>query len=277
MATRLKSIGLGLIFVSLLSSLMMFGSVAAQDGSGTTPTPNVQGLQRVDQALQHLSGYLGLERVATLALMAADDENIPYISYRFDPVAYTVASLGCPQAGQTYAQREVSAYRILLTVRGYGTYDYRVSADGQVVILCRGGRPHSSSIGLESTTTGTVGNAPRQSGATAGLTGGVARLDQALRHVSAYLGLRTTITLAAVQNNDPFIVPTRYNWKPAWLFTSPAACPTIAAAYAPGSVYGYEITLTVNERNYTYYANENGSLLVLCINGSPARSSIFPS
>jgi hypothetical protein len=261
------------IVLGITLSLAVLLPAFAQDG-GTTPV-NTLWRARVDQALAHLSNYLDLEKTITLALIEADDEDILFTSYRYDPVVYTTTALGCPQAGQTYAQRQVNAYRILLTVRGYGTYDYRVTADGSVLIFCLGGRPHSSSIGLDLTTAGTIGTAPSAAPA-AGLTGGVARLDQALRHLSAYLGLRNQITLAAVTNNDPFIPRTDYLWKPVWLFTSTTGCPTVAPAYAIGSVYGYEITLTVNSRTYLYYANQDGTLLVLCINGQPHRSSIIP-
>lgn len=272
-----RSAALALTALSIVLSMLVIAPAMAQDGGTATPTAvqNLQGLQRVDQAMANLSSYLELETPISVALISADDENIPFTSYTFDPVVYTTASLGCPAAGQTYADRRVNAYRILITVRGYGTFDYRATNDGSVLIFCRGGRPHSSSVGLGLTTAGTVGVDNSQAPvAAAGLTGGPARVDQAMRHLSAYLGLRQTVTLAGVTSNDPFIVRTDYLFKPVWLFINPNACPVIAAAYAPGSVFGYEITLTVNGRNYLYYANQDGTVLVLCISGSPQRSSI---
>ncbi len=48
---------------------------------------------------------------------------------------YEDSSLGCPQAGQTYTPGTIVGYRFEFT---YGTtvYDYRVSADESIVILC---------------------------------------------------------------------------------------------------------------------------------------------
>jgi uncharacterized protein YgiM (DUF1202 family) len=45
-------------------------------------------------------------------------------------------SLGCPQPGQTYPQVLTNGFQFLLTYAGT-TYDYRVSADRQIVFLCR--------------------------------------------------------------------------------------------------------------------------------------------
>ncbi|NWF69357.1 MAG: hypothetical protein HXY40_09745 [Chloroflexi bacterium] len=45
------------------------------------------------------------------------------------------ASLGCPQTGQTYAQVQTRGFQFILTFENV-TYDYRVSADGTLVVLC---------------------------------------------------------------------------------------------------------------------------------------------
>ena len=255
-------------------ALVALPAVHAQDG-GDEEVVNFEALSRVDQALAHVSGYLDLETTITLARIDTDDENIPYTTWNWTPVVYTTASLGCPAAGQTYTDREVAAYRVRLTVRGYGTYDYRVARDGSVVILCFSGRPHTSSIGLDLTTSGTVGNPPRGTVAAAGLVGGPGRVDQAMRHVSGYLGLDYTITLNGVIENDPFIPFTNWGWTPVWMTDATAeACPQVIEAYDPVLNYGFEITLTVNDRDYTYYSDLEGTLLVLCINGAPHSSSI---
>lgn len=48
---------------------------------------------------------------------------------------YPDASLGCPQPGEQYAQVVTNGFRFMLTYEST-TYDYRVSADGAIVILC---------------------------------------------------------------------------------------------------------------------------------------------
>lgn len=122
-------------------------------GIGTT----IDGTSATDIAMRHLSGYLELGTTITVALAEdppeADDdpetEDFPLVYYRWLSVVYNDASLGCPQGGGvTYDVRDTLAYRITLTVNGR-VYSYRVRSDGNVALLCLGGRPHSSSIGLE--------------------------------------------------------------------------------------------------------------------------------
>jgi hypothetical protein len=48
---------------------------------------------------------------------------------------YPDTSLGCPQPGQTYVRKITNGYQFLLVYNG-ATYDYRVSADRSIVLLC---------------------------------------------------------------------------------------------------------------------------------------------
>jgi hypothetical protein len=48
---------------------------------------------------------------------------------------YPDTSLGCPQPGEQYAQVLTNGFQFLLTYQNT-TYDYRVSVDGTIVILC---------------------------------------------------------------------------------------------------------------------------------------------
>jgi hypothetical protein len=57
--------------------------------------------------------------------------------WRWEGRVFPDTSLGCPQPGETYAQVATSGFVFLLNYRGT-TYDYRVSHDGQTVILCEG-------------------------------------------------------------------------------------------------------------------------------------------
>jgi len=267
------------VLIVALIFLAIPSSAFAQDGSEQT-TP-LLGATRTDQALAHLSNFLELETTITIQRIEDNDENIPYVTYSFTPVTYLTSAMGCPAAGVDYETREVPAYRILITVRGYGTYDYRVDAAGRAVILCRGGVPNETSIGLELANGNALGYARVRTGSAPGLVGGLARVDQAMRHVSGYLNLRNTLTLERVTNNDPFIAAVEYSWLPIYYLppTSNNVClqPLTENTYNPAALFGYQVTLKVNNREFLYQFNQDGSLLILCINGRPSSTSIFPS
>lgn len=55
--------------------------------------------------------------------------------WQWSQTNYPDTSLGCPQPDQAYSQVVTSGYQFLLVYQGQ-TYDYRVSADGNIVILC---------------------------------------------------------------------------------------------------------------------------------------------
>lgn len=100
----------------------------------------------VRRAMAHLSTYLDLP----ISIEAANDpqDGDPRVFYRWTaPIVYNDASLGCPLAGATYDVRDTIGWRVTLTVNGR-VYPYRVRLDGGVVVLCFGGRPDPTSIGL---------------------------------------------------------------------------------------------------------------------------------
>ena len=79
--------------------------------------------EQINDALADLNQRLG--RAYTL-----NDFN-----WRWSQQNYGDTSLGCPQAGQTYETRPIVAYQFTFTVEG-SVYDYRVSADRMLLILC---------------------------------------------------------------------------------------------------------------------------------------------
>lgn len=83
-----------------------------------------QAPESINSALDDLSRRVG--RLITLA----DLDN-----WTFAQSIYPDGSLGCPQPGQMYAQVQTSGMQFLLTYGGT-IYDYRVSSDRQIVILC---------------------------------------------------------------------------------------------------------------------------------------------
>ena len=102
-------------FVSLLLlTLFMLPTLAAAQGAP----------DQINIALDRLSAVVG----RTLTINNLED-------WRWAQDLYPDVSLGCPQPGTAYAQVATQGYKFLLTYGGV-IYDYRVSADGNVAILC---------------------------------------------------------------------------------------------------------------------------------------------
>ncbi len=80
--------------------------------------------EQINSALSNLSSRLG----RTIALSDLDN-------WLWSQELYPDASLGCPQEGLVYAQVQTVGYRFELTYGGT-IYDYRVSGDSSIVILC---------------------------------------------------------------------------------------------------------------------------------------------
>ncbi len=81
----------------------------------------------LEAALADLSARVG--RPVTLADLQ---------SWSFEVKVFPDASLGCPQPGQMYAQVLTNGTQFILSYQGT-SYDYRVSADGRIVVLCTTG------------------------------------------------------------------------------------------------------------------------------------------
>lgn len=105
-----KFLHTALILIGLLFTLA--GGVLAQGA----PEP-------INDALADLNARLG--RSLTL-----NDFN-----WTWEQQTFSDTSLGCPQEGQTYAQQQIVGYRFLFYVDD-NVYDYRVSADRTILILC---------------------------------------------------------------------------------------------------------------------------------------------
>jgi len=112
-------------------------------GIGTT----LSGEQAVNVAMRHAQSYLELDQTISVELANNPNEDTPLTFYQWFPWVYLDASLLCPARGFTYDVRDTFAFRILLTINGR-FLDYRVRGDGNVVLLCQGGRPNDTSIGL---------------------------------------------------------------------------------------------------------------------------------
>jgi len=96
--------------------LALLPALAAQAQVGQPP--------QLDLALADLSQRLG--RAVTLNDLR---------DWSWQQVSFPDTSLGCPQEGMMYAQVVTPGYRFTLAFQGV-IYDYRVSNDGSIVILC---------------------------------------------------------------------------------------------------------------------------------------------
>lgn len=80
-------------------------------------------IARIDQAMADLSERLGIT-------ITRDTHFWQWAERVFDD-----GSLGCPVPGETYTQAQVVGYRVQITVDDT-VYDYRLSPDGSVMVLC---------------------------------------------------------------------------------------------------------------------------------------------
>lgn len=106
-----------LIFLLLMLSLLWVPAPArAQD-------PPQQVLDRIDQAMQHLSDYLG-RTITRRSHFWSWAERV-----------YNDVGMECPAAGATYSPETTRGYRVRITVDDI-EYDYRIKTDGSVLVLC---------------------------------------------------------------------------------------------------------------------------------------------
>lgn len=77
-------------------------------------------------------------RTELAARLAIDDKSIKTISA--EALVWRDASMGCGKPNESYAQIEVSGYRIVLEYNGQ-RFDYRVREDG-VFVLCDAALKH---------------------------------------------------------------------------------------------------------------------------------------
>lgn len=103
-----------LILMIAIAGFAPLGAVQAQED---------EYLERVDQVMVHLSGFLG--KTITRS------SNYWTWAERY----YNDASLDCPTPGESYAQVQTRAYRITVTDDEI-VYDYRITSDGSVLVLC---------------------------------------------------------------------------------------------------------------------------------------------
>jgi len=107
---------LSLVLVMVMAAVLVISAQAQE----------TQAPASIQYALDALSENLGVN--VTLATIS---------EYQWRGQLYPDTSLGCAQAGETYTQVPTRGVQYLITYGGT-VYDYRVSTDGSIVILCEG-------------------------------------------------------------------------------------------------------------------------------------------
>ncbi len=105
-----------LLLFALCCSLLVSIPAAAQEQNT---------LDRVDQAMVHLTEWLGLENTIT--------REVSFWQWR--EASYTDAAFDCGVPGVDYPDTPNRAFDITINVDGVD-YDYRVSGDGAILVLC---------------------------------------------------------------------------------------------------------------------------------------------
>lgn len=113
--------------ILILSFMVLFLTVGLVASYPTTSlAQSDEALARIDQAAAHLSNYLG------------QTVNRNTHMWQWAEKVFPDASLDCPYPNQSYERIEIRGYRVRFTVDGV-EYDYRLTASGDVLVLCDSG------------------------------------------------------------------------------------------------------------------------------------------
>lgn len=219
----------------VLVALVPLATVQAQgDGEGDTPTDATITL---NAAIQALGDQLGTP------LTTAD-----LTSWTWEEEFFSDASLGCPQPGMAYAQQITRGFKITLIYNGI-TYDYRLTPDGQVVILC------GSEAGSAATPAPV---APAQQPANTATLAPAENPEQLLDIGIAYLNsqLGTSITRRNLS---------RWTWEEASWEDTALGCPQPDTEYDDSvPVWGIILKLEYVNRVYVLHMTPDGRRIMPC-------------
>ncbi|SRR5258706_2896661 len=108
----------GIVVILLLIALFLLRGNVSLFGTA------VQSNQVVNAAYEALSKQLG-------KTITANDRTL----YVWTQTFYPDTSLGCPQPGQTYVQKDTNGYQVTITYENI-VYDFRAFGDGTGMFLC---------------------------------------------------------------------------------------------------------------------------------------------
>ena len=112
-----------LILSILLIATLTLSGLALLPTDPAAQAQSDQTLARIDQAMAHLSGYLGI----TITRRSH--------YWMWAELIYQDTGLGCPAPGETYEPGSGRGYRIRIEVDDV-EYDYRATPSGDVLVLC---------------------------------------------------------------------------------------------------------------------------------------------
>ncbi|MCZ7583644.1 MAG: extracellular solute-binding protein [Deltaproteobacteria bacterium] len=114
-----------------LALTLAFAPAYAQEGA---ETPASGPVERVDEAMAHLSSYLGKA--------VSREQQV----HRWEALIWPDVSLGCPIPNRIYDTTPTPGYRIFIAVDGV-EYEYHTDLEGAQMVLCIDGSPEPGSIG----------------------------------------------------------------------------------------------------------------------------------
>lgn len=249
-----------------------FGSLP---GYGTT----ISGDAATQLVVNDLNGYLGLD----MTVEEINAETLDYrVGYTWNARIFTNSALNCTGNAGDYVDGHTLGYNIDFRVRGI-YYNYRVSADGSRIILCRFGRQITDrGTPVQGTaTTDAEGNivADAEAQVAPGSPNTVVLLSQEnslpgtdivdymIGLLNQSLGLN--MSRAAI---DSFALdyPVEYSYQPYFFWDSSLDCATEDGTYEAGDIFGYIVTFEIDGGFWEFHVRGDATDYVDCTTGVPA-------
>ncbi len=224
----------------------------------------------INQVLYEFSNYVGISPPLYTAEMDLGELNRPFeADYSFDGLDLRDGPVSCSSRilGDNEQIIGEVGFRVLVTLNGR-RYEFRTTLDASPVIRCYNGRPmdwNGSYRGIGTTIDGT------------------AATNLAMKHLSGYLELGQTITVALADDppeaddddtteDFPRVF---YRWLSVVYNDASLGCPQGGGVtYDVRDTLAYRVTLTVNGYVYGYRVRSDGAVVLLCRSGRADVSSI---
>lgn len=220
------------VVATLITLTPLVGVQAQGDGEGSTEISIA-----LNAALNALSTDVGA------AVTTTDLAN-----WTWQEELFSDAALGCPQPGMVYAQEITRGFRITLVYNGV-TYDYRVTPNGQVVVLC------GSDIAAEATA---VPAQPASTAVPAASAVPVENPDQLLDISLAYLNSQLGTAMTRLNLS-------RWTWEESFWQDTALGCPQPDGVYDDSvPVRGYSFEIEYVDRVYELHMTPDGRQIMPC-------------
>ncbi len=226
-----------IVMILVLLTALPLGATYAQEGGS-----EIDGL--LEAALAALSAEVG---------QTVTPANLSGWSWREE--FFADASLGCPQPDMMYAQQITRGFVLLLDYSGV-VYDYRLTPDAQVVILCAS---EASSAPTPAAAQEPAATLPAPEDTPDGAVDSERLLNITLSYLNTQLGTQITRMNVA-----------RWTWEEmTWSDTS-LGCPQPEVAYDDSApVRGYSLTIEYVDQVYEIHMTPDGRTIMPCGENTP--------